>query len=147
MAKHKWFVKTYKTLGINAAQLYTLWFVFFIGASFLFGYTYFLLHPITKFFLIVSPLLFFLFVAASAREKLLATYFSSIALGFLYFGGALLVFEMRRNPDFFSINQRSHALPIFFGVGWLLNVHMAHQALKRSSNKEWWLDIRLEASW
>ena len=90
MAQHKWFVKTYKTLGINAAQLYTLWFLFFPAASLLYGYLYFLLYPVTKTVLTLSPLLFYLWATATNHQKEIfknAGYFGLIFLlqsGFIF---------------------------------------------------------------
>ena len=61
MAKQKWLVKTYKHLGLNENQLYTIWFFLFIGLSILYSYCYFLLWGVAKFLLTISPLVFIVF--------------------------------------------------------------------------------------
>ena len=48
MAKQKWLVKTYKHLGLNENQLYTIWFFLFIGLSILYSYCYFLLWGVAN---------------------------------------------------------------------------------------------------
>ena len=106
MAKHKWFVKTYKALGINEAQLYTLWFVFFVSVSILFGYCYFLLFPITKVLLVISPLIFFLFVLATNQQKEKAKNFGLFGLiGMGHFGILFLSLATRIHADILPLMQ------------------------------------------
>ena len=148
MAQHKWFVKTYKTLGINAAQLYALWFLFFTAASLLYGYLYFLLYPVTKTILTLSPLLFFLWATATNHQKEIfknAGFFGIV----LFVQSGFIVIALEKS--FFSAKILSaiqpydfYVLPGLFGLGWLLNASISYRALKRSADEEWWLDIKLE---
>ena len=154
MAKQKWLVKTYKQLGLNENQLYTIWFLLFIGLSILYSYCYFLLWATAKFLLTISPLVFIVlnsnlhkklvdaFVADRIAEKDSISVVSGSLQIFLFV--MVLIFEHAPRADASIRGLGFYILPTVFCVGWLLNAKPALGLILRAANQEWWLDIQLE---
>ena len=153
MAKQKWLVKTYKHLGLNENQLYTIWFFLFIGLSILYSYCYFLLWGVAKPLLTISPLVFIVF-NSNLHKKLVDAFVTdriaekdSISVVFIFIQVFLFVmmqiFEHAPRAEASIRGLGFYVLPTVFCIGWLLNAKPA-LSLFRAANQEWWLDIKLE---
>ena len=119
-----WFVQTYKMLGAQPAKFYTLWVLFFTAVSALYEYSYYLLHPVTNFFLSWSALGFLCFFPLVFRSVPYPS-FDSDDMGWQITGVMYLIFvpfflsasyldyQMRASIDAVG----SYLYPIHFYVG------------------------------
>jgi hypothetical protein len=154
MAKQSWLLKTYKQLGLNDNQLYTLWFILFIGLSILYSYCYFLLWVSIKFLLTMSPLIYIVLTGKIYKKFVDALLTNSIgnkeSYVFVLICIQLFLFifsQILEHSPHVSATVGSggfYILPTLFCVGWLLNAKPALAHIFRAVNQEWWLDIQLE---
>ena len=146
-----WFVQTYKMLGAQPAKFYTLWVLFFTAVSALYEYSYYLLHPVTNFFLSWSALGFLCFFPLVFRSVPYPS-FDSDDMGWQITGVMYLIFV----PFFLSASYLDYQMrasidavgfylyPIHFYVGWLLVGKILMPDMRQAAETEWWLRVSLE---